>query len=550
VTDRIAAFLLVVTLSVLTAAPASSRPATPSGAAVDPKRIYIANDDHTDYFWTGTADQYKTAFQTMLDYYMAQAEATASNPPDSRGRFNCDGSLWAWVYEHNRSPEDFERLMSHVRDGTISLPLQTCVMLYGAMPAEAVLRNMYYAGRLERRENLRFPLVVAMENQTLPGGVASLWAGAGAKYSWKGICNCATQIQAGTRSREMYRFLGPDGNGVWMKWNSQPPTSHLGAYWIGGYAEARSTTDVVNYLDDDAGFAARWPWPVSAAFGFGGDDLQTTTNAFITASQSLSDASRRVIVSNEQDFFEDFLPLYQDQLPTFSGSFGNEWDLYTASMSAVTAEFKRQVEKLRTAEALATVASLQNADFMSGRETMRDSAFLACGLFYEHDWTADGPVPRSSRAKFQRDMLWTLQRYVDDLQGDALAAVGASIRKPAGVERHFVFNPLSWERTDYADLPVTMPAPYHVVDLATGEEVPSETVTVSGVPGRASSPSRCLRSATRCTRYGRAWARRSRRRPWWHCRPSATTSIASPSARAGTSPAWSTTRTTISSTST
>ena len=48
-----------------------------------------------------------------------------------------------------------------------------------------------------------------MENQTLPGGVASLWAGAGATYSWKGICDCATQIDAGDRPREIYRFAGP-----------------------------------------------------------------------------------------------------------------------------------------------------------------------------------------------------------------------------------------------------------------------------------------------------------------------------------------------------
>jgi len=46
---------------------------------------------------------------------------------------------------------------------------------------------------------------------------------------------------------------------------------------------------------------------VSAAFGDGGDALQTTTSAMITASQSMSNASRRVIVSNQVDFFQDFL---------------------------------------------------------------------------------------------------------------------------------------------------------------------------------------------------------------------------------------------------
>ena len=150
-----------------------SQPA-PQRAAAAPDRYYIANDDHTDYMWAGGELAYRQAFLRMLDYYMTQAENTAGNPADAQGRFNCDGSLWVWEYEHQRTPAQFQRLVAHLRDGTITMPLNTLVQLYGAMPAEAVLRSFYYAGRLERREGLRFPLVVPMENQTLPGGVASL----------------------------------------------------------------------------------------------------------------------------------------------------------------------------------------------------------------------------------------------------------------------------------------------------------------------------------------------------------------------------------------
>src|SRR5207344_2846285 len=114
-------------------------------------------------------------------------------PTDSRGRFNTDGSLWIWEYERNRSATQFNRLVGHLRDGSLTMPLNPAVLCYGAMPAEAVLRSMYYAGRLERRLGLRFPLAMAMENQTLPGGLASLWAGSGAQYSWRGVCGCASK---------------------------------------------------------------------------------------------------------------------------------------------------------------------------------------------------------------------------------------------------------------------------------------------------------------------------------------------------------------------
>jgi alpha-mannosidase len=454
--------------------------AAPARAA---SRIYLANDDHTDYFWTGDDVEYRAAFLHMLDYYMAQAESTASNPPDLRGRFNCDGSLWVWEYERNKTPAEFARLVGHLRDGTLTMPLNPAVLCYGGTPAEAVLRGMYYAGRLERRYALRFPLALAMENQTLPGGLASLWAGAGARYSWRGVCGCATRTVFEPRPREIYRFLGPDGQGVCMKWN----TLAGGASGIGGYFEASDPSAIVDYLDHDPDFKARWPWDVSAAFGFGGDSLQTTSDEILATAERMSNGNRRVIVSNEVDFFEDFLANHGGEIPAFSGSFGNEWELQQASMAAVTGAFRREVERLRTAEALATVASLRHGSFMNGREAARDAAFMAAGMFYEHDWTADGLVPAERRAQFQRDQLALLQAYVESLHADALATVAADVRTVAGLERHLVFNPLSWARTDVVDLATSVPEPRRVVDVASGEEMPSQSLSAGVVRIRAAA---------------------------------------------------------------
>ena len=449
------------------------------------KRIYLANDEHTDYFWTANDVTYRAAFLGMLDFYMAQAESTASNPVDSRGRFNADCSLWMWEYERNKTPAQFTRLMNHVRDGNISMPLNNAVLCYGGSPAEAVLRSMYYAGRLERRFALRFPLAVAMENQTLPGGLVSLWAGSGAKYSWRGVCGCATRTTYAPRPREIYQWAGPDGRSVTMKWN----TMTNGTNFIGGYLEASSLGNMVTYLES-APFTSVWPYAdVSAAFGYGGDALDTRTTGFLTTSAQKSNATRRVIVSNEVDFFEDFLATYGSQIPTFSGSFGNEWELYQASMGNTTARFRRSLEKLRTAEALAAIATSRHPAFMTGRETARDKAFMAAGLYYEHDWTADGPVARTTRAQFQRDQLALMETYVNALQTDALASVAADVANAGSGERHLVFNPLSWARTDFADLTTNVAAPRRVIDVASGAEVPSQTISTgvvrilaSGVP--------------------------------------------------------------------
>lgn len=439
------------------------------------KRVYIAPDDHTDYFWTADGDTYRRCFLRMLDYYLGLADQTQNAPDDFQSRFACDGSLWLWEYERNKSPAEFTRLIDRIRDGHISAPLTPLVCCYGAMPAEAVLRGMYYPGRLERRFGLRFELAVAMENQTLPYGLASLWAGAGARYSWRGICNCATAIpDAWDREHEIYWAQGPDGQRVLMKWNSQLVDNES----MGGYAEARDPANIVDYVSNDPGFLARWNYPVVGAFGYGWDDLQSFTSSFPAAARSKSDSTRRVIVSDELDFFHDFEPKFGASLPVVRKSFGNEWDLLCCTMAEVSSSAKRALVTLKIGEELATLESLFNPSFMDGRATARDQAFMDLGLYWEHDWTANNPnVPNSVRAAWQRQLASEIGSYANSLAGDAVAALADRVTPGGSDPRFVVWNALSFQRDDAADLPYAPNGPVHVVDVTTGNEVPSQVMT-------------------------------------------------------------------------
>ena len=212
------------------------------------KRLYIANDDHTDYMWTANEAKYDSAFVQMLDFYLHQIDSTKNNPPDFQARFNCDGSYWLRAYEKYRSAGQFQRLMSAVQSGHISSPLNTLVSCYGAQPTEAVLRGMYYAGRLERTHKVRFSLAQTMENNTISLGLSALWAGSGAKYSYKGIGGYGSQMTYSyrqNRRNQLYKYAGLDGSGVLMKWYDYNgrPNGHTP---IGGYAECRLMIKTVN----------------------------------------------------------------------------------------------------------------------------------------------------------------------------------------------------------------------------------------------------------------------------------------------------------------
>ncbi|MBX9884137.1 MAG: hypothetical protein K2X68_04105 [Novosphingobium sp.] len=460
--------------------------AAPAAAAETPKRIYIAPDDHTDYLWAASAQAYSNYFPRALDAYLDQIDATAALPADQQARWNTDGSLWMWEYERQRTPAQMQRLMSRVRDGHISMPLNTLVEVRGAMPLEAQMRDMYYAGQLERRFGLRFSLGIAMENQTQPLGLGAVFAGAGARYSWKGVCACATQVSAsGQRLNPAYWWTGPDGSRLLTKWMSlehKLPSAIDANQGPGGYAEARYPREVIPFVSSDPTFRQHWPYDVIGLVGQGWDDaedivpLADRVNSFPAVAQDLSDPTRRVIVSNTEDFFRDFEKTYGAGLPTESVSYGNEWELAVASLAEKSGRVRRAVEKLRSAEALATVVALQDPGFLAGREAARDAAWRAMGLYFEHDIVGGGYVGDGPRIAFQEAQAAAIERYVDTLLADATARMSQLVPAGAAGKRFFVFNPLGFSRTAPAEIPYPGTGPFSVVPAGSATPVLAEAV--------------------------------------------------------------------------
>jgi alpha-mannosidase len=449
----------------------------PDAALADKRRIYLAPDDHTDYMWSANEANYRQAFLDMLDYYLNLADQTSSEQAPYQSRWNCDGTYWIWVYEKNRTAAQFNRLISRIQDGHITVPLNPLIEVYGGAPTEAILRSMYYAGKLERKYNLSFPLFVPMENQALPLGLGALCAGAGAKYAWKGICQCVTKINdAWDRQYDIYWWTGLDGSRILMKWNSMLN----GNASLGGYAEARQPSAAVDFVETNTEFKKRYPYPnVVGIFGKGWDDVKTLTNEFISVAKAKTTSQRQVIVSNEIDFFKDFETTYGSSIHGLSCTFGNEWDIYIAALAEVSSKVKRAVEKLRGAEAVASLVSLFGSVPMAANEADRDQAYINMGLYYEHDWTADGPVSRNERATWQRNLATNISSYADNLFNTSVSMLSPLI-KAENTNQYFVFNQLSWQRTDVAYLPYPGGSQWKVKDHVSGNEIASQLVTRSG----------------------------------------------------------------------
>ncbi len=454
------------------------------------KRIYIAADDHTDYMWTADEQTYRDVFLETIDHYLALADQTDDRPAEFQSRWNCDGLFWFREYEQNKSLEQVARLVRRIKSGHISVPMTVLVSCYGAMPAEAAIRSLYYGGQVERKYDLRLPMAVAMENQTLPMGLGMIWSGSGVKYSWRGICGCASKIKdsASRRDHDVYWWVGKDGSRVLMKWYSLTKPINKNSYWNeapGGYAEARFPEAAIKYADTDPDFLERNPHSVIGLFGQGWDDLKTIVplddadKSFPAVAQRMTTPNRQVIVSNELDYFDDMNATHGAALPEVSCSFGNEWELYSASLAEVSASVKRATEKLRAAEAMAAIVTPHRPDFAKDLEPARDQAWIAFGLYWEHDWTADGPISRERRAAWQRKIAAQITGYVDELNQRSAKLFGELIDKGEMQNAVFVFNSLSWMRTDYVDVSIDS-AGAEVIDILSGKRVDSQVISQDG----------------------------------------------------------------------
>ncbi len=443
------------------------------------KQLYLAMDNHTDYYWSGNAAAYDSVAVREIDFYLDLADSTQMLALPYQNRYNLDGAWYVEAYRRQKSSAEFNRLIQRIKTGHISVPYNYMVSTYGGQPTEAVLRGMYWSGKLERDFNLDIKLASSMENHTHPLGLGSLWAGAGAKYSWKGVCGCDTPVSPvamANRNHEIYRYQGLDSMGVLMKWYSlasDPP----GAGDLGTYYEASRVVPAVNHLMDKCNTPA-YPYHIAGAFGTGADFLETLYDYYPSLAVFLSNDERQIHLSNEYDFFEHFESEYDTrQLPAETVTYGNDWDTGCTALATPTANMRRAVEKLRSAEALAALATIADTSFYGRFESLREQTWIALGSYWEHGFLGGGCC-LAERGPWAIGLQEQVSQYVDSLHLTALNVLAGQIANPDSSARFFVFNPLGQVRTDYADIPYPFGSTdIRIVEVAGGTEVPHQVLS-------------------------------------------------------------------------
>jgi len=441
---------------------------------------YLMNSNHTDYNWNATAAAYDAAMLVELDFYLQQIADTAGAPPAEQARYTPDNWWWMYLYEHNRTPEQFEALLDAIRTGHITIPLNPFVTLYGALPTETAIRAGYYPARIGREHGIDFPLAEAIENHTNPWGLASIWAGSAVDYTWKGVCGCV-QSAPDRIDDELFIWQGPDDKTLIFKWYNLLGTNRD---W-GGYSEARDNLASPSQIDAEiARTESRMPGiAFTGLFGAGWDDVSWHSTAVVDAvvAYNASGSGDTAIVSNGIDFFEALeaagVPAL---LNTLRGGWGNDWDMWPASLAERTARTRRALERMRTAEALAVWAELNQPGFWAPVRDSLEAGLVSVWKYFEHGWAVTGAGP--TLAQMQADK----EGWTQDIENAVDSAIVAADSTLAGLfttpdeDRVAVFNPLAFARTDVAEIVAPGAGPFVVTDIASGLEVPSQLFSRDG----------------------------------------------------------------------
>ena len=117
------------------------------------------------------------------------------------------------------------------------------------------------------------------------------------------------------------------------------------------------------------------------------------------------------IVSNGIDFFQALEAAgVPSQLNTLRGGWGNDWDMWPASLAERTSRTRRALERLRTAEALAVWAELHQPGFWAPVRDVLESGLISTWKYFEHGWAVTGSGPTLAQMQADKEKLGTGHR--------------------------------------------------------------------------------------------------------------------------------------------
>ncbi len=408
-------------------------------------------------------------------------------------RWTLDGSWIAQQYMDTRSPQRKDQFLAAVRAGQIVIPAEYANQLTGVASLEGLIRSLYLSRALAKKYTVPIGVAHITDVPSYTWSYASVLHNAGIQYFAAGSNSWRAPVVLLGRWNEKSPFYweGPDGGRV-MMWYSR-------AYLQ--LASMFGTPPTMPAVEDAAPvFLQAYSRPgyrASSVIVFG-SQLENTPlspgQVALPREWANHYAWPQFVFATFQGAMASIEKQFDGKMPVYRGDFGPYWEDGVTSDARYTAIFRRNQQRIQTAEEMSVLPALLNPVLRPDSRDLHD-AWKNMLLYDEHTWTSVGATasPESDQTVEQ---LKQKDLKVADAQNDIAQSIE---RSWAQLESLFspsqdsiaVFNSLNWMRSGWVEADI--PQGQEILDMATRIPVPQVILraeTSTPLPGFGGSLSR------------------------------------------------------------
>ncbi|MFH1851764.1 MAG: hypothetical protein ABIA75_05415 [Candidatus Neomarinimicrobiota bacterium] len=376
-------------------------------------------------------------------------------------------------YQRCRPADRFQRLIELIRNGRIAVsPLYTNSFT-GLVSEEEMQRAFYPAG--DYREQYGIDYHAAIYNDT-PGFnwlLPQLLSGLDIDFLVTGINEVYTENPLQRNLPKVFRWEGGDGSSVLTYVTETYNEGLLLGLETETTASEYRIWQRLNKLEHKG-----YPYDLVLVNAGAGDNCGIPEVQYQRAlAWNEEYAYPRFVISNLNQFANDFSKKYAADIPVIRGDWTSSWDSRSQGEPALIRDQRATQNRILTAEKLATINWLKDARLLPLTEDIDDVyrqlllfSGHGSGLEYGYGSRAENLLAADYRHQYiERAKLGATEVLERSLL--RLSIPGESLDS----EALLVFNPLSWERSAVVrvDYPAAFAGSVTVRDLVSGETVPS-----------------------------------------------------------------------------
>ena len=436
--------------------------------------IHLLPHSHVDIGYSDPQPEVERKQWKNLRDAVALAAATASNPPDSRFRWNVEGLWSVESYLKQASPDERRQFIEAVRQGSIGLQSNYTNILTGLATPEELGRWTDAAHRLSAEYGL--PAGKSAMHTDIPGlswTVVSALARGGVRYFSSGPNYMPSLPDRGDRiggtlhelGDRPFWWLSPSGQDRLLMWVAGRGYSLFHGMNTGSMDTGGRQT-LLDYMLELSG--KDYPYDmVQVRYTIGGDNGPTDPKlpAFVKTWNETFDAPR-LVIDTADALFDAFERKYGAKLPELRGDMTPYWEDGAVSSAAEEAMVRSSARRLQQAE---TLWAMRNRSGFPSKAF--SDAWRQVLLWHEHTWGAADSISQPDRKDVVDQWLYKRAFAVEsDKQSRALLAASAPPPGPA----FEVVNTLSWSRDAVVLLPAAATKGRDRVIDAAGRTVQSQ----------------------------------------------------------------------------